>query len=101
MAKRAAPAVRARGSARTGPASRGRRTLRGRRAAVVASAILLTAAIGTVLWLAPGWGKGPDGFRIARIDVRGNEVLSAEEVKVLSGLETEQSLISLSVASGE
>lgn len=73
----------------------------GRHVAVVASAILLAVAIGLVLSLAPGWGRGADKFRIARIDVRGNEVLTAEEVEALSGLEPGGSLLSVSVASVE
>lgn len=73
----------------------------GRRIAVVASAILLAVAIGLVLSFAPGWGRGPDGFRIARVDVRGNEVLTAAEIEMLAGLEPGGSLLSVSVASVE
>ncbi len=99
--KRAAPAVRAQKRAGTGPASRGRRRRNGRRVAAVASAILLAVAIGLVLSLAPGWGRGPDGFRIARIDVRGNEVLTVGEVEALSELEPGGSLLSVSVPAVE
>ena len=73
----------------------------GRRVAVVASAILLAGAIGLVVSLAPGWGRERDGFCVERMDVRGNEVLTAAEVEELSGIEPGSSLLSVNVASVE
>jgi cell division protein FtsQ len=99
-AKRAAPGVRVR---RTGtrPAPRENRGPRGRRFAVVASAVLLVIGIAAAVALAPRWGRGSDEFRLATIDVRGNVVLTDEEVTSLSGLANGMNLLAVSVPAVE
>jgi cell division septal protein FtsQ len=91
-AKRAAPGVRVR---RTGtrPASRRETASRVRRVAIVSSAAVLLAAIGLVVSLAPGWGRVQGDFVISAIDVKGNTVLTPDEVIGLSGLELGASLL--------
>jgi cell division protein FtsQ len=47
--------------------------------------------------LAPGWGRSREEFVISAIDVKGNAVLTPEEVVELSGLGLGQSLLGVSL----
>ncbi len=100
-AKRATPEVRARRRAGTCPAPRGREALSWRRVAIVSSAVLLAGGIGAVFVLAPGWGRGAEQFRVARVDVRGTTVLTDGEVRDLSGLTEGENLLAVSVSDVE
>ncbi|MCD4690405.1 FtsQ-type POTRA domain-containing protein [bacterium] len=59
---------------------------RAKRITIIASAIVLVGAIGTALVLAPSWGAEPGRFAVARIDVAGNTVLTADEIVELAGV---------------
>lgn len=96
-ANRATPEVRARKRVGTCPAQHGREALSWRRIAIVSSAVLLAGGIGLVFVMAPGWGRGAEQFRVARVDVRGITVLTPHEVQELSGLTDGASLLSVSV----
>jgi cell division protein FtsQ len=100
-AKRAAPAVRARKSVGTGPARTGAPPVDWRRIGIVTAAVLLAGGIGLVFVMAPGWGRGAEEFRLARVDVRGNVVLTPAEVETLSGLTEGASLLSVNVPTVE
>jgi hypothetical protein len=85
----------------TGPASRRRVSPGGRRVAIVSSAAVLLAGIGLVVSLAPGWGRDAEEFVVSAIDVRGNTILTDEEVVALSGLSHGESLLGVGLADVE
>lgn len=99
-AKRATPGVRVRRT-RTRPASRSGSASRVRSVAIVSSAAVLLGAIGLVVTLAPGWGRSQEDFVVNAIDVRGNVILTPDEVIELSGLELGESLLGVRLAEVE
>jgi cell division protein FtsQ len=56
-----------------------------KRAAIVASASVLLAGMVFVISRAPGWGRGEERFLLSSFEVRGNSVLTQDEVLQLSG----------------
>ena len=56
-----------------------------KRFAIVASALILVAGMTLVISWAPGWGRGEERFLLSRFDVRGNRVLTEDEILELSG----------------
>ena len=56
-----------------------------RRFAIVASALILVAGMTLVISRAPGWGRGEERFLLLRFEVRGNRVLTEDEILELSG----------------
>ena len=56
-----------------------------KRFAIVASALILVAGMTLVISWAPGWGRAEERFLLLRFEVRGNRVLTEDEVLELSG----------------
>jgi cell division protein FtsQ len=56
-----------------------------KRVAIVVSALVLVAGMTLVISGALGWGRGEERFLLSRFEVRGNRVLTEEEVLELSG----------------
>jgi len=69
--------------------------------AVLASAVALTVGVAFVVWRAPGWGRTSEGFRLSKVDVRGNAVLTEEEVVALAGLELGDNLLAIDLSAVE
>ena len=72
-----------------------------RRFAIVASAVVLVAGMAVVISRAPGWGRGEDRFLLSRFDVKGNRVLTEEEVLKLSGVEMGGNLLDVRISALE
>jgi len=109
--RRAAPAARA-GSRGT---SRGGRTKRNaprrrfalrlpefrwsfRRTAIAAAATVLVAGCVLVVFSAPGWGRGEERFLLSEFEVRGNRVLTRDEVVALSGAQMGENLLDVRIS---
>lgn len=56
-----------------------------RRFAIVAPALILVVGMTLVISRAPGWGRSEERFLLLRFEVRGNRVLTEDEVLELSG----------------
>ncbi len=56
------------------------------RITIIVSAAVLVGGIGAAVALAPTWSSEPGRFAVARVDVCGNEVLTADEVVELAGV---------------
>ncbi len=57
-----------------------------KRSAIVVSAAVLVAGMALVISGALGWGRGEERFLLSRFEVRGNSVLTEQEVLELSGV---------------
>jgi cell division protein FtsQ len=64
---------------------------------VAAAAIVLVTGMLIVFWSAPGWGRREERFTLASFEVRGNRVLTREEVLDLSGVEIGSRLFDVSI----
>ncbi|MCK4410332.1 MAG: FtsQ-type POTRA domain-containing protein [Candidatus Eisenbacteria sp.] len=69
-----------------------------RRFAIVASALVLVAGMTLVISRAPGWGRGEERFLLSRFEVRGNRVLTEDEVLELSGVVMGSNLLDLRIS---
>ncbi len=65
---------------------RRRRLSRGGRITIIASAAVLVGGIAAAIALAPSWSSEPGRFAVARVDVCGNSILTADEVVELAGV---------------
>jgi cell division protein FtsQ len=87
--------------ARTRPEPSARGARNWRRGVIVASAAVLVSGMLFVLFRAPSWGRGEDRFLLSQVEVRGNTVLTEDEVVALSGVELGTSLLSIRIADVE
>jgi cell division protein FtsQ len=83
--------------ARACPASDARAARNWRRGVIVASAAVLLGGMLFVLLRAPHWGRSEDRFLLSRVEVRGNTVLTEDEVVTLSGVELGTSLLAVRI----
>ena len=69
-----------------------------RRVTIVASALILVAGMTVVISRAPGWGRGEERFLLSRFEVRGNRVLTEDEVLELSGVVMGSNLLDVRIS---
>ena len=69
-----------------------------KRFAIVAAALILVAGMALVISRAPGWGRGEERFLLSRFEVRGNRVLTEDEILELSGVEMGSSLLDVRIS---
>jgi len=69
-----------------------------RRFAIVASALVLVAGMALVLFRAPGWGRSEERFLLSRFEVRGNRVLTEDEILELSGAVMGSNLLDIRIS---
>ncbi len=80
---------------------RARRLGKAGRITIIVSAAVLVGGIGAVVALAPSWSSEPGRFAVARVDVCGNEVLTADEVIELAGVGIGEQLLDVEPAGVE
>lgn len=68
-----------------------------RRLAVVASVVALAGALGYTLARAQRWAEISDRFAVSRVEVKGNELMTAEEVVALSGVTPGESVLAIDI----
>ncbi len=68
------------------------------RVAIVASSLILVAGMTVVISRAPGWGRGEERFLLSRFEVRGNRVLSEDEILELSGVVMGSNLLDVRIS---
>lgn len=69
-----------------------------KRLGVAAAAVLLVTGMALVVWSAPGWGRGQERFLLSSFEVRGNRILTHDEVLALSGITIGSSLLDVNVS---
>lgn len=69
-----------------------------KRFAIVASALVLVAGMALVLFRAPGWGRSEERFLLLRFEVRGNRVLTEDEILELSGAVMGSNLLDIRIS---
>ena len=69
-----------------------------RRFVIVASALILVAGMTLVISRAPRWGRGEERFLLSRFEVRGNRVLTEDEVLELSGVVMGSNLLDVRIS---
>lgn len=72
-----------------------------KRFAIVTSALVLVAAMALAISGALGWGRGEERFLLSRFEVRGNRVLTEDEVLALSGAVMGSNLLDVRISALE
>ncbi|MFH1689304.1 MAG: FtsQ-type POTRA domain-containing protein [Candidatus Eisenbacteria bacterium] len=72
-----------------------------KRLAIVATALVLVAGMALIISGALGWGRGEERFLLLRFEVRGNRVLTEEEILVLSGVVMGSNLLDVRISALE
>jgi cell division protein FtsQ len=72
-----------------------------KRTAIAVSAAVLVVGTAAVILSAPGWGRGNESFLLSEFEVRGNNVLTDDEVITLSGAEIGENLLDVRISALE